>query len=91
MPGTPYRDSGDALARQVVRLEEIWGSFQLCRQALEDLSEHPGDGPWAGRAEPADGTAWGWAEAPQGELLYLVETKGAGSGGSSPGRLRSTT
>ena len=36
----------------------------------------PCDGPWAADVEPADGTAWGWAEAPQGELLYLVETEG---------------
>jgi Ni,Fe-hydrogenase III large subunit len=76
VPEHCYRSSGDALARQLVRLEEIWGAFELCRQALEELSGRPADGPWAGRAEPADGEAWGWAEAPQGEVLYLVETEG---------------
>ncbi len=76
VPPHRYRDSGDALARQLVRLEEVWGSFQLCRLALENLAERPADGPWAVEVAPADGTTWGWAEAPQGELLYMVETEG---------------
>jgi Ni,Fe-hydrogenase III large subunit len=76
VPDHRYRDSGDALARQLVRLEEVRGSFQLCRVALEKLADCPADGPWAVAVAPADGTAWGWAEAPQGELLYMVETKG---------------
>ncbi len=76
VPPHRYRDAGDALARQLVRLEELWGSFQLCRLALEGLAQRPADGPWAVAVAPADGTAWGWAEAPQGELLYMVETEG---------------
>jgi Ni,Fe-hydrogenase III large subunit len=75
VPEHRYRSSGDALARQLVRLEEIWGSFQLCRLALESLAEHPPDGPWAAPLVTTDGTGWGWAEAPQGELLYLVEVE----------------
>ena len=76
VPEHRYRDSGDALARQLVRLEEIRGSFRLCRVALESLAGRPADGPWALPVAVADGTAWGWAEAPQGELLYMVETEG---------------
>jgi formate hydrogenlyase subunit 5 len=73
MPQHRYRDSGDALGRQLVRNEEMWGAFELCRRALEGLSESRPDGPWAARALPADGTAWAWVEAPQGELLYMVD------------------
>jgi formate hydrogenlyase subunit 5 len=73
MPLHRYRDSGDALGRQLVRNEEMWGAFELCRRAIEDLVGQPPDGPWAASVSPVDGTAWGWAEAPQGELLYLVE------------------
>jgi Ni,Fe-hydrogenase III large subunit len=77
VPEHRYRDAGDALARQLVRLEETRGSFQLCRVALENLAGLLSEGPWAVEAVPADGTAWGWAEAPQGELLYMVEVEGA--------------
>jgi Ni,Fe-hydrogenase III large subunit len=77
IPEHRYRDTGDALARQLVRLEEIWGSFGLCRLALEDLNERSPDQPWAVQVVPVDGTAWGWAEAPQGELLYMVEVEEA--------------
>jgi formate hydrogenlyase subunit 5 len=73
MPAHRYRDSGDALGRQLVRNEETWGAFELCRRALEELAGRPADGPWTVPVTPLDGTAWGWVEAPQGELLYLVE------------------
>jgi Ni,Fe-hydrogenase III large subunit len=76
VPEHRLRRPGDALARQLVRLEEIWGSFQLCRLALGSLAELPADGPWATPLVLADGTGWGWVEAPQGELLYLVEAEG---------------
>ncbi len=75
MPAHRYRDSGDALARQLVRNEEIWGAFELCRGALEELAGRPSAGPWTVPVGPVDGTAWGWVEAPQGELLYLVEVE----------------
>ena len=75
MPAHRYRDSGDALARQLVRNEEMWGAFEICRRALEGLTRYPSDGPWQVPVPPVDGTAWGWVEAPQGELLYLVETE----------------
>jgi formate hydrogenlyase subunit 5 len=75
-PEHRYRDSGDALGRQLVRLEELRGSFRLGRLALEALAEETAEGPWAADVVPGDGTAWGWAEAPQGELLYMVELEG---------------
>ncbi len=68
------RERGDALARQEVRVAEVARSFSLARQALEGLAG-AGDGPWRAQFDPPDGTALGWAEAPQGELLYLVEVE----------------
>ena len=68
------RDEGDALARQRVRIDEIAVAFHLIRQAIDRLD-------LLTRAEPAwavpldsklSGEAIGWAEAPQGEVLYLV-------------------
>jgi Ni,Fe-hydrogenase III large subunit len=76
VPAHRYRDTGDALARQLVRLEEIRGSFELCHLALEQLAELGPAGPWAADASLRDGLAWGWVEAPQGELLYMVEADG---------------
>lgn len=71
------RDEGDALARQHVRLEEIWGAFHLIRQAVDHLGElgEPEDGIWHAPMEDGSGEALGWAEAPQGEVLYLVEIR----------------
>ena len=63
---------GDALARQSVRIEEIRHAFHLVRQALDELAESE-TGPWRHEIPAPDGTAWSSVEAPQGELLYLVE------------------
>jgi Ni,Fe-hydrogenase III large subunit len=73
-PVAPYNE-GDALARQHVRLEVIWGAFHLIRQALDDLDEQ-GPGPWRAEVPTLDGRGLGWVEAPQGELLYIVEVEG---------------
>jgi Ni,Fe-hydrogenase III large subunit len=67
------RREGDAMARVNVRFDEIAESLRILRQALEHL----------GRAAPGDpveipsrsGSACGWAEAPQGELLVWVEVQ----------------
>jgi formate hydrogenlyase subunit 5 len=67
-------DPGDALARQRVRLTEISESFHLVRQGLDELAAHPA-GPWQAPVPLADGVGVGWVEAPQGELLYLVEVE----------------
>jgi len=63
---------GDALARQKVRIEEIAQAFHLARQALDELPQTD-EGPWRLELPPPDGVEWGSVEAPQGELLYLVE------------------
>ncbi len=67
------RDGGDALARQEVRIDEIDGAFHLVRQALDMLEELGEPDDWRASVPPVTGRAIGWAEAPQGELLSVVE------------------
>jgi formate hydrogenlyase subunit 5 len=66
---------GDAMARVRVRFGEIAESLRLLRQTLDQLRRRDGE---ARAALPsADGAAFGWVEAPQGELLIWVELRGA--------------
>ncbi len=68
------QEDGDALSRQLVRNEEILASFHLVRQTVDELESlgDPATG-WSVRVEPASGEGIGWAEAPQGEVLYFVQ------------------
>jgi Ni,Fe-hydrogenase III large subunit len=66
---------GDALTRLTVRWDEVRQSFGLLRQAAEAL-DTAGEGPLLALGEPADGRAVGWAEAPQGEVIYDVAIAG---------------
>ena len=68
-------DDGDALARQHVRLAEIHQAFHLTRQALDELGE-AAPAPWRQEVPAVNGLAVASVEAPQGELLYLVEADG---------------
>lgn len=71
-------DDGDALARQRVRVSEITGSFDLIRRACEELDRRgePEHHLWTTVLPPLlSGEAVGWAEAPQGELLTLVDVR----------------
>ena len=76
VPPVPTHAAGDALARLRVRWEEVDQSFGLLRQVAEELSERSSD--LAGvTCKPASdaaysGRAVGWAEAPQGEVIYDV-------------------
>jgi Ni,Fe-hydrogenase III large subunit len=73
-PGRAH-SAGDALARLRVRWEEVDASFGLLRRAADDLcAERPTD-QLRVSCEPADGRALGWAEAPQGEVLYDVSLR----------------
>jgi formate hydrogenlyase subunit 5 len=65
------RQDGDALARLEVRIDEIRNSADQIRQVTRQLAECA-DGPLLAECDPADGRAVGWAEAPQGEVLYDV-------------------
>jgi Ni,Fe-hydrogenase III large subunit len=68
------RDGCDALSRQHVRNEEIWASFHLIRQVADELGGLPGT-PWSAPVGVVAGEGFGWAEAPQGEVLYLVRVE----------------
>jgi formate hydrogenlyase subunit 5 len=68
------RQDGDALARLEVRVDEIANSFHLLRQAADELAE-AGGAPLRSDCEPVAGRAVGWAEAPQGEVLYDVRVE----------------
>jgi formate hydrogenlyase subunit 5 len=73
-PGRAH-SAGDALARLRVRWEEVDASFGLLRRAADNLcAERPTD-QLRVSCEPADGRALGWAEAPQGEVLYDVSLR----------------
>jgi len=66
---------GDAMARLQVRVEEITVAFRLIGLALEDFPERSRLTPRA-PCDPVQGRATGWAEAPQGEVLYDVAIDG---------------
>ena len=68
---TGQHSGGDAMARLRVRFEEAAQSFRLVRDALSDFPERTAATPHV-PCDPPDGRAAGWAEAPQGEVLYDV-------------------
>jgi Ni,Fe-hydrogenase III large subunit len=63
---------GDALARLRLRWDELRQSFHLLRQAADELRETSSDDALRVAWEVTAGRAAGWAEAPQGEVLYSV-------------------
>jgi formate hydrogenlyase subunit 5 len=67
--------AGDALARLRIRWDEVRQSFHLLRQAADELGD-VGDGAFRAEFDPVDGRSVGWAEAPQGEVLYDVRVEG---------------
>ena len=73
-PGRAH-SAGDALARLRVRWEEVDVSFGLLRRAADDLCAERATDQLLVSCEPADGRALGWAEAPQGEVLYDVSLR----------------
>jgi formate hydrogenlyase subunit 5 len=72
---TASRPDGDAMARLEVRVLEIAQSFHLLRQAAGELAE-AGEGQLLAACDPTGGRGIGWAEAPQGEVLYDVQVAG---------------
>jgi Ni,Fe-hydrogenase III large subunit len=76
VPPARKHQAGDALARLRVRWEEVGQSFRLIRLAADDLYAERPDLPPSVTCHPAEGRAPGWAEAPQGEVLYDVAISG---------------
>jgi Ni,Fe-hydrogenase III large subunit len=68
------RREGDAMARVNVRFGELFESLRILRQAIDQLRR--GDSEFR-TVLPGDvtGAAFGWAEAPQGELVVWVELR----------------
>jgi Ni,Fe-hydrogenase III large subunit len=63
---------GDAMARINVRFGEIDESLRILRQVTDHLRRRNG-ALTVPVPQGGNGAAWGWAEAPQGELLIWVE------------------
>ena len=88
---SPGRYSGgDAMTRLRVRVQETAEAFRLIRLALADLPERERLTPQV-PCDPSgvpDGRAVGWAEAPQGEVLYDLVIEG---GRIARGRPRSAS
>lgn len=70
---TTHRE-GDAMARVNVRFDELFESLRILRQAIDHL-RRDGNGLHAALPAHASGAAFGWAEAPQGELVIWVEVR----------------
>jgi formate hydrogenlyase subunit 5 len=66
---------GDAMTRLRVRFDEAAEAFRLLRLALANLPEREGVTARA-PCDPPDGRAVGWAEAPQGEVIYDLTIEG---------------
>lgn len=71
--------AGDVQDRLRVRLDEIHEAFRLVRQAVARLAEY-GEAPHPDELrtllDVPDGRGVGWAEAPQGEVIYVLEVAG---------------
>jgi formate hydrogenlyase subunit 5 len=65
---------GDAMARVNVRFGEISESLRLLRQSIDHLRRRDGQ-LHTTLPETGSGAAFGWAEAPQGELAIWVEIR----------------
>jgi formate hydrogenlyase subunit 5 len=65
---------GDAMARVNVRFGELSESLRLLRQSIDHLRRRDGE-LQAALPQAGEGTAVGWVEAPQGELLVWVELR----------------
>jgi formate hydrogenlyase subunit 5 len=72
--GAAVNDHGDALGRLRVRWAEIDGAVELIQRACDRLSG-VSDSTLAVEVPRVDGIALGWAEAPQGEVLYSLEVR----------------
>jgi len=68
------RGDGDAMARINVRFAEIGESLRILRQTIDHLSRRNGELSVELPAEKS-GAAFGWSEAPQGELLIWAEVQ----------------
>lgn len=79
-------DEGDSLARMLVRIDEIFESINIIRYILDNLPSGPIAPKFPKRHYP-EGEAIARSEAPRGELLYHMVSKG----GDKPYRIKVRT
>ncbi|GAB3917925.1 hydrogenase expression protein HypE [Microlunatus endophyticus] len=73
----PSSDDGDALARLTIRWSEINTSVGYLLEAIHDLDRSNPDGPLTVPiTRDLTGSGIGRVEAPQGELIYLLQLDG---------------
>jgi Ni,Fe-hydrogenase III large subunit len=72
LPTVCTRDTGDALARMRVMVDEVEESARMVEAHLREAG--PGHTP----VEPRGGTGLGWAESPRGEALAWVSVDSNG-------------
>jgi Ni,Fe-hydrogenase III large subunit len=65
---------GDAMARVNVRFGELSESLRILRQSLDQLASLDGELS-VSKPSRRSGAAFGWVEAPQGELVIWVEIR----------------
>ncbi|HET7385579.1 MAG TPA: NADH-quinone oxidoreductase subunit C [Nocardioidaceae bacterium] len=67
------REAGDAQERLRVRWDEVTEALHLIRSAVDALDGAAAKEPIVVPTAAPDGRGIGWAEAPQGEVLYAVD------------------
>ena len=81
----PLGASGDTYDRYLVRMEEMYQSVRIIRQALDGLPEGPVIGKVPRLIKPPAGETYHPIEAPKGELGYFIASDG---NSLSPYRMR---
>jgi NADH-quinone oxidoreductase subunit D len=72
----PLGTRGDTYDRYLVRLEEMYQSLRIIRQALDGLPEGPVIGKVPRLIKPPAGETYHAIEAPKGELGYFIASDG---------------
>jgi NADH-quinone oxidoreductase subunit D len=72
----PLGTDGDTYDRYLCRVEELWQSIRIVRQALDGLPEGPVMGKVPRLIKPPAGETYHAIEAPKGELGYFVVSDG---------------
>jgi NADH-quinone oxidoreductase subunit D len=72
----PLGTCGDTYDRYLVRLEEMYQSLRIIRQALDGLPEGPVIGKVPRLIKPPAGETYHAIEAPKGELGYFIVSDG---------------
>ena len=69
-------DSGDVLANVLVRVDETFQSVNICRHCLENLPDGPIRVKFSPLGRVPEGESVSLVEAPRGELVHYVMSKG---------------